>query len=189
MRTLVVTALVALVCLAGCAASGSSGATDPPTGSTGSTGPSVTTAPPTASGPSDPPSDETCPYLTAEQVSATLGKPMVETAGSTHACFFDPEGAEEPGPGDGPTVMLSRVGIEIDPADYAAQTRALCLGDVTDVDLGDEAFACVMGFGPQGQLYVGRVLITVNVNGAVDDATGIDLAVALLRDVKVPKPS
>ena len=66
--------------------------------------------------------------------------------------------------------MLSRVDVQIDPADYAAQTKALCQGEVTDVDAGDEAFACVMGLGPQGQVYDGKVLVTVAVNDAADDA-------------------
>ena len=30
-----------------------------------------------------------------------------------------------------------------------------------------------MGLGPQGQLYAGRVLVTVAVNDAADDAAGI----------------
>ena len=72
-------------------------------------------------------------------------------------------------------MLLSRVDVQIDPADYAHQSRQLCEGEVTDVDAGDVAFACVMGLGPQGQLYAGRVLVTVSVNDAVDDATGIAL--------------
>jgi hypothetical protein len=82
--------------------------------------------------------------------------------------------------------MLSRVDVQIDPTDYAIQTRALCKGDITDVDAGDQAFACVMALGPQGQLYEGRVLITVNVNGAADDAAGIEAAADLIREVTIP---
>ena len=127
-----------------------------------------------------PPEEEGCPYLTAEQVTAALGSPTHETAGTINACFFDPEG------GEGPSVLLSRVDVQIDPADYAHQSRQLCEGEVTDVDAGDVAFACVMGLGPQGQLYAGRVLVTVAVNDAADDATGIAVAAALLPEVTIP---
>ncbi len=182
-------ALLLASALSGCGDSESSGATDdpsnPPTSATSSPTPSETTGSTEPTEPTEPPDAEVCPYLTAEQVSAAVGTPMGETAGSLHACFFDPEGSDR----QGPTVMLSRVDVQIDPADYAAQTKALCQGEVTDVDLGDEAFACVMGLGPQGQLYAGQVLITVNVGGAADGATGIAMAAALLADVEIPPPA
>ena len=164
--------------LAGCGSSESSEAGDDPSGA-----PSSTTTSPTPSDDPSPVEEERCPYLTAEQVTEVLGTPALETAGSVHACFFDPEG------GAGPSVMLSRIDVQINPADYAAQTRALCVGEVTDLELGDEAFACVMGLGPQGQLYSGRVLVTVNVNDAADDAAGIETAAELLRAVTIPPKS
>jgi hypothetical protein len=169
-----VVVLAALV-LAGCGdpeiSGASSGATDPTRA--GSTAPA---------GSSDPtkPAEERCPYLAAEQVAAALATPMTETAGSVHACFFDPDG------GTGPSVLLSRVDIQIDPTDYATQSRALCQGEVTDVAVGDEAFACMSGMGPQGQMYTHRVLISINVNGAADDAAGVADAADLLMLVTVP---
>ena len=164
-----VAAVLTTTCLASCADSTSSDATDQPSDRPTS---SATEAPPTE--------EQGCPYLSAEQVTAALGTPTHETAGTLNACFFDPEG------GEGPSVLLSRVDVQIDPADYAHQSRQLCEGEVTDVDAGDVAFACVMGLGPQGQLYSGRVLVTVSVNDAVDDATGIADAAALLPEVTVP---
>ncbi len=175
-----VTATVAAVLvmatgLTGCGES-TSGATDQPTGGASS---SATTSPdPTSEAP--PTEEEGCPYLTAEQVTAVLGSPTRETAGTLNACFFDPES------GNGPSLLLSRVDVQIDPADYAHQSKQLCKGDVTDVDAGDVAFACVIGLGPQGQLYAGRVLVTVAVNDAADDATGIAAAAALLPEVTIP---
>jgi hypothetical protein len=168
-RRVAATLLLALT-LAGCGDSSSSEAADDPTDDP--TGPPATSA-----------TVESCPYLDAGQVSTALGAPVIETAGSMHACFFDPEG------GAGASVMLSRVDVQIDPADYAAQTRALCQGEVSEVDAGDEAFACVMALGPQGQLYDGRVLVTVSVSGAVDDATGLEVAAALLPEVTIPAAS
>jgi hypothetical protein len=85
--------------------------------------------------------------------------------------------------------MLSRVDIQIDPAEYAVQSKALCQGDVTDVEAGDVAFACVMGLGPQGQLYDGPVLIAVAVDDATDEAAGIAAIVALLPEITVPPAS
>ena len=177
-----VAAVLLTSALAGCSGSASSGAidqpTDSPTSATTSPSDQATTsqAPPTGE-------EEGCPYLTAEQVTAALGAPTKETAGTVNACFFDPEG------GDGPSVLLSRVDVQIDPADYARQSKLLCEGDVTDVDAGDVAFACVMGLGPQGQLYLGRVLVNVAVNDAPDEATGIALAAALLPEVTIPPAS
>jgi hypothetical protein len=165
--------LVLAAALTGCGGDDSSRATDDPEPSGSSSG---------TSSPSEP-VQEGCPYLTADQVSAALGTPTTETAGTVHACFFDPESA------GGPSVMLSRVDVQIDPADYATQSKALCRGDVTDVDAGDEAFACVMGLGPQGQVYDGKVLVTVAVNDAADDATGIAVAATLLPELKIPPAS
>jgi hypothetical protein len=162
--------------LAGCAESASSGAVDQPTDSP--TTAATSGEAPTSEAP--PTGEEGCPYLTAEQVTRALGGPTVETAGTINACFFDPEG------GDGPSVLLSRVDVQIDPADYARHSKLLCKGEVTDVEAGDEAFACVMGLGPQGQVYVGPVLVNVAVNDARDEATGIALAAALLPEVTVP---
>jgi hypothetical protein len=164
--------------LAGCGDSASSGATDPPSDPATST--ATTSADPTPTSEAPSPEEDGCPYLTAEQVTAALGSPTHETAGTLNACFFDPDG------GEGPSVLLSRVDVQIDPADYAHQSRQLCEGEVTDVDAGDVAFACVMGLGPQGQLYTGRVLVNVAVNDAADDAAGIAAAVALLPEVTIP---
>lgn len=178
-----VAAVLMAIGLAGCGGSESSGAIDQPTD-----GPTSAASSPSSDAPSSdvptsdapPTGSQGCPYLTAEQATAALGSPTVETAGTVNACFFDPES------GAGPSVLLSRVDIQIDPVDYARQSRVLCQGEVTDVDAGDEAFACVMGLGPQGQLYVGRVLVSVAVTDARDEATGIALAAALLSEVRIP---
>jgi hypothetical protein len=165
---------VSLAGLSGCgdeASSEAGGETDEPTHST-------TTSEPSPAETSSP--DERCPYLTADQVSDALGSPTQETAGTVNSCFFDPEG------GDGPSVLLSRIDIQIDPMDYAAQSRALCQGEVTDLAAGDEAFSCVGALGPQGQLYVDRVLVTVAVSDAADEAAGLAAAEALLPMVTVP---
>lgn len=171
--------------LTGCGGSDESRATDEP-GPTASSSEGGASTPTESTEPADP-VEEACPYLGAEQVTAVLGADATETAGTAHACFFDPVS------GEGPSVMLSRVDISIDPAEYAVQSRALCQGDVTDVDAGDEAFACVMGLGPQGQLYVGPVLIAVAVDDAADeaadDAAGIADIVALLPEITIPPES
>jgi len=175
-------ALVLATALTGCGGSDESQADQSEPGATSSaTGTPSPTA--TDSTDSSEPAEEGCPYLTAQQVTAVLGADTSETAGTVHACFFDPVS------GDGPSVMLSRVDIEIDPAEYAVQSKALCQGDVTDVEAGDVAFACVMGLGPQGQLYDGPVLIAVAVDDAADEAAGIASIVELLPEIAVPPTS
>jgi hypothetical protein len=161
--------LALMLALAGCGGDDGSEATESPTPSSSSSEPT----------PSDEPTGG-CPYLTADQVTEALGAPTVETAGTVNACFFDPES------GDGPEVLVSKIDIAIDPTDYASQSRGLCQGDVTNVDAGDEAFACLSGMGPIGQLYVGRVLVAVSVTGAADDATGVAAAATLLPQITVP---
>lgn len=169
-------ALVLATALTGCGGSDESSVDRPEPGPTSSpTAPESTDA--------SEPAEEGCPYLTGEQVTAVLGTDTTETAGTVHACFFDPVS------GEGPSVMLSRVDIQIDPAEYAVQSKALCQGDVTDVEAGDEAFACVMGLGPQGQLYDGPVLIAVAVDDAVDEVAGIAFIVKLLPEITVPPAS
>jgi hypothetical protein len=161
-----------LLAMAGCGGDDTSEAIESPSSSSSSSSSSEPT-------PSDEPTGG-CPYLNADQVTEALGAPTLETAGTANACFFDPES------GKGPDVLVSRVDIAIDPADYASQSRALCQGDVTNVDAGDEAFACLSGMGPIGQLYVGRVLVAVSVTGAADDATGVAAAATLLPEITVP---
>ncbi len=173
---LAIAMVLAALVLAGCGDQASSGAGSGPTDPTTSASPTTTGS---SSEPTEP-AEEGCPYLAAEQVAAALATPMTETAGSVHACFFDPDA------GTGPSVLLSRVDIQIDPTDYATQSRALCQGEVTDVAVGDEAFACMSGMGPQGQMYTHRVLISINVNGAEDDAAGVADAADLLMLVTVP---
>ena len=171
--------LIAASALAGCGGPESSAAVDDPTQA--SSGSATTSPTGEASSPDDPQGGkEGCPYLDADQVTAVLGAPTLETAGTVNACFFDPDG------GKGPRVLLSRIDIQIDPAAYARQSRVLCKGEVTDVEAGDDAFACVMGMGPQGQLYQGRVLVNVAVNDAADDAAGIAAAAALLPEITIP---
>jgi hypothetical protein len=172
-RWLAGTAVIAALVLAGCGDDASSGEAQP--GPSGTSGPTTST-----SSASSTPGPTTCPYITEEQVSAAVGAETVESAGTLHACFFDPAS------GHGPSVMLSRIDVQIDPVDYARQSRALCTSDVTDVDVGTEAFACVSGMGPQGQLYAGRVLVAVNINDAADDDAGVRAAATLLRDVTIP---
>ena len=59
---------------------------------------------------------------------------------------------------------------------FAAQVPA---GDLV-------AALSVSGMGPQGQMYTHRVLISINVNGAEDDAAGVADAAELLLLVTVP---
>ena len=168
------------VTLTGCDGDASSTGSDAPTTTSSATDPS--SDPPSESAePGQDPTAQGCPYLTAEQVSEALGAPTTLTAGTLNACFFDPEGG-----GQGPTALVSRIDVQIDPSDYAAQSRVLCQGEVTEVEAGDEAFACVMGMGPLGQVYEDRVLITVLVTGAADDEAGVAAAAALLPLVTVP---
>jgi hypothetical protein len=175
-------ALVLTTALTGCGGSDESGAGQPePVPTSSATGTPSRTA--SESTDASEPAEEGCPYLSGEQVTAVLGADTTETAGTVHACFFDPVS------GEGPSVMLSRVDVQIDPAEYAVQSKALCQGDVTDVEAGDEAFACVMGLGPQGQLYDGPVLIAVAVDDAVDEAAGIASIVELLHEITVPPAS
>jgi hypothetical protein len=165
-----------LLVIAGCGGDDISEAIESPTPSSSSSEPSPSDG---SDAPGDEPTDG-CPYLNADQVTDALGAPTKETAGTVNACFFDPES------GEGPDVLVSKIDIAIDPAEYASQSRVLCQGDVTDVDAGDDAFACLSGMGPIGQLYVGRVLIAVSVTGATDDATGIAAAAELLPQITVP---
>lgn len=172
-------AVTLLLALTGCGASDSSEATQTPTPTTSALASTSSLPTSESSHPTGSPADG-CPYLTAEQVTAALGAPTLETAGSLNACFFDPESS------DGPSAMVSRVDVQIDPEEYAQQTRKLCTGDITEVEAGGDAFACVLGLGPTGQVYLGRVLITINVSDDADDATGIAAAAALLPLVTVP---
>jgi len=132
--------------------------------------------------PSSTPSSETtttsnrtsdCPYVNPEDVGAVLDEQVSLVAGGEGGCTFI---------GGDYTLTVTYVQIGIDPAQYSQEARNSCNGPITEVDAGDDAYACV-AFAPQGFLYVGKDSWVVQVTGATDDAAGVALAAELLPSV------
>ncbi|WP_341926330.1 hypothetical protein [Nocardioides psychrotolerans] len=126
-----------------------------------------------------PPGEESCAFLPLDAVTAALGEEMQLAASGPTTCIFGPVTASSPA-----SVTLNVTPLDIDPADYAAGTRDLCEGPVTEADAGDQAFACVTFLGAQGFWFEGATSIVVDVTTPDDaEASGVAAAAALLTSV------
>lgn len=94
-----------------------------------------------------PPADDTdeCPFADVAQVSEAAGFELTVTAGGEGGCFLT--GSSDIGADL--TISITPTEIQIDPEDYAEGSREVCEGEITEVEAGDEAFACE-AFGIQG---------------------------------------
>lgn len=156
---------------------------DPEPAPTGGDEPSdaaTTTAP---SEPTTSSADEgTCTMLSAEAVTAALGEEMVVSVGFPQSCLFSPAD-----PASAASVTASATAIAIDLAEYAAGTRDLCEGEVTEVEAGEVAFACVTFVGPQGYVFEDSTSVLLDVvTGDESESAAVAAAAALLPSVTVP---
>jgi hypothetical protein len=114
-----------------------------------------------------------CAWLSTDDATAAIGVPMSLVAAGPGGCYFATES------GDGPAVQISSIQIAIAVDDYVEQSRALCKGEVVDVDAGDGGWACNAGINPQGLVVFGRELVVADVSDAASEAEGIQLAAAV----------
>jgi hypothetical protein len=178
-RRLAALALAAPLMLTGCG-------DDPDPAPESSPSEDTSTSPP-ASSPTPTPtpteaSDESCAMLDTEAVTAVLGEGMVLSASGPQTCIFGPTD-----PASAASLTVSLTELAIDPTEYAAGTRDLCEGEVTEVEAGDVAFACVTFVGPQGYVFVDSVSILLDVVTADEsEPVALAAAAALLPSVTAP---
>lgn len=176
-------ALVAALLLAGC---GEDAETPPPTsvGSSESSGTPEPTEPtePVASTPSASAAEGECPLLTTEAVTAALGEEMAISAAGPQTCLFAPA---DPASAASLTVSVTELAIDLD--EYAAGTRDLCEGEVTDVEAGEVAFACATFVGPQGYVFADSTSVLLDVvTGDESEPAAVAAAATLLPSVVFP---
>ncbi|MFA6299369.1 MAG: hypothetical protein WCS84_00520 [Nocardioides sp.] len=178
-RRLAALALVAPLMLAGC---GEDADPAPTTDGSDDTSTSPTPTEPTeATDPSTSAAEGECALLPAEAVSTALGEDMVVSASGPQSCLFGPAD-----PASAASITASVTELAIDPEEYAAGSRELCEGEVTDVEAGDEAFACVTFVGPQGFVFEGSTSVVLDVTtGDESEPAAIAAAAALLPSVVV----
>jgi len=102
----------------------------------------------------------------------------LSAAGPT-ACLFDAVAEDSPA-----SASVNLTQLQVDPGQYAADTRDLCEGPATEAEGGDQAFACVTFVGPQGYYFEGATSVLVEV-GTADEAeeSAITAEVALLASI------
>lgn len=123
-----------------------------------------------------------CAVLGADAVTAALGEDMVVTASGPQTCLFGPAAA-----GSAAKVTASVTEIAIDLQEYAAGSRDLCEGEVTEVEAGEVAFACVTFVGAQGYVFDnGKSVLLDVVTADESPEAGVAAAAELLPSVTVP---
>ncbi|MDP2774908.1 MAG: hypothetical protein Q8O61_15250 [Nocardioides sp.] len=123
-----------------------------------------------------------CALLDAAAVTAALGEDMVESISGPTSCLFGPSD-----PASAASVTASVTEIEIDPQVYAEGTREICDSEITEVEAGDNAFACITFVGPQGFVFDGSTSVVLDVTvGDESDPAAVTAAAALLPSVAVP---
>lgn len=143
-----------------------------------------TSAPTTPTTPSESTTAEegTCTLLTPEAVTAALGEDMVLSVAGPQTCLFSPAD-----PASAASLTASVTELAIDLEEYAAGTRDLCEGEVTDVEAGEVAFACVTFVGPQGFVFADSTSVLLDVVAADEsEQAALAAAAALLPSVVVP---
>lgn len=174
-RRLAALALAAPLMLTGCG-------DDPDPAPESSPSEDTSTSPPASSPTPTEASDESCAMLDTEAVTAALGEGMVLSASGPQTCIFGPID-----PASAASLTVSLTELAIDPTEYAAGTRDLCEGEVTEVEAGDVAFACVTFVGPQGYVFVDSVSILLDVVTADEsEPAALAAAAALLPSVTAP---
>lgn len=144
----------------------------------------TSTSTPTGTGdPSTPAAtDGDCALISAAAVTAALGEDMVVSASGPQTCLFGPAD-----PASAASVTASVTEIAIDLQEYAAGSRDLCEGEVTEVDAGEVAFACVTFVGAQGYVFDGSSSVLLDVvTGDESEPAAVAAAAALLPSVSVP---
>lgn len=176
-RLLSVVSLVALL-LAGCG-DGDDAEIEVSGTPSQSTSSSPTQSPTQSATDATPATSGTCPFLPLAAVTAALGEEMALAAAGPQTCLFDAVAESSPA-----SATLNVTQLQVDTADYAAGTRDLCEGAVTEAEGGDQAFACVTFVGPQGYYFEGSTSIVVDVVTTDEtEAAAITAAVALLVSV------
>ncbi|MDO9494589.1 MAG: hypothetical protein Q7J48_02700 [Nocardioides sp.] len=182
-RRLAALALVAPLMLAACGEDADPASTTDRSDDT-STSPTPTEATEAteATEPSTSAAEDECVLLPAEAVTTALGEDMVVSASGPQSCLFGPGD-----PASAASITAAVTELAIDPEEYAAGSRELCEGEITDVDAGDEAFACVTFVGPQGFVFEGSTSVVLDVTtGDESEPAAIAAAAALLPSVVVP---
>lgn len=182
-RRLAALALAAPLMLTGCGDDSDPAPESSPSKDTSTSPPAATTSATEAADPSTSAAPEgSCALLSAEAVTAAVGEDMVVSVSGPQTCLFAPVDDTSAA-----SVNAYLTEIAIDPAEYAAGTRDLCEGEVTEVEAGDEAFACVTFVGPQGYVFVDSVSILLDVVTADEsEPAALAVAAALLPSVTAP---
>jgi hypothetical protein len=94
-----------------------------------------------------------CPMLADAAVTKAFGRAMGVLTANPEMCVFTPTKG----------MTDSSVTVNLASGGDAAAARSKCKGKVTDVEAGDDAFACVAGSGVQGYVFDGGSNVVLDV--------------------------
>lgn len=86
-----------------------------------------------------------CPMLADKVVTKAFGRAMGVLTASPEMCVFTPTKG----------MTDSSVAINLASGGDPAAARSKCKGEITEVEAGDDAFACAVGSGVQGHVFDG----------------------------------
>lgn len=87
-----------------------------------------------------------CPMLADQVVTKAFGRAMGVLTANPEMCVFTPTKG----------MTDSSVTVNLASGGDPAAARSKCKGEVTEVEAGDDAFACVAGSGVQGYVFAGK---------------------------------
>lgn len=94
-----------------------------------------------------------CPMLADAAVTKAFSRPMGVLTANPEMCVFTPTKG----------MTDSSVTVNLGSGGDAAAARNKCKGEITEVEAGDDAFACVAGSGVQGYVFDGGSSVVLDV--------------------------
>lgn len=116
-----------------------------------------------------------CPMLADAAVTKAFGRAMGVLTANPEMCVFTPTKG----------MTDSSVTVNLASGGNAAAARGKCKGKATDVEAGDDAFACVAGSGVQGYVFKGGSSVVLDVVFGTNEKA-LKAAAQLLPSVTFP---
>jgi hypothetical protein len=125
------------------------------------------------------PAGDDCAFVTTDELDDALDVDAELQRADDDGCGWTAD--TDSGP---VAVTLDRITIQIDVDDYMAGSREVCDGDITEVDAGDDALACVAAGSPSGSVVFGDDLYTFSALPVDDPAPFVSGFADLLPSVR-----
>jgi hypothetical protein len=125
------------------------------------------------------PAGDDCAFVTTDELDEALDLDAELQRADDNGCGWTADTSS-----GSVAVTLDRITIQIDVDEYMAGTREVCDDDITEVDAGDDALACVAAGSPSGSVRFGDDLYTFSALPVDDPAPFVSGFADLLPSVR-----